>query len=80
MREGNKNTMIKSMGNLVAAVLLCALASVPSYAAYPDQPIKIIAPYAAGGSSDVLARALGEELSRELVNRSWSKTAPARAR
>ena len=58
--------MIISTRNLFAAVLLCAFASLPAHAAYPDQPIKIIAPYAAGGSSDVLARALGEELGREL--------------
>ena len=58
--------MNMSMGSRFAAVLLCALISLPAHAAYPEQPIKIIAPYAAGGSSDVLARALGEELGREL--------------
>ena len=47
-----------SIGNLLAAAVLCTFASFTAHAAYPDQPIKIIAPYAAGGSSDVLARAL----------------------
>ena len=33
---------------------------------YPDRPIRLIAPFPAGGLVDVLARALGEELSRTL--------------
>ena len=32
----------------------------------PDQPIKIIAPYVTGGSSDVPARVFSEELGKEL--------------
>lgn len=35
-------------------------------AAYPDQPIKIVVPYSVGGSSDVIARAIGDELGKEL--------------
>ena len=58
--------MTSSIKTILAATFLCAFASLPAHAAYPEQPIKIIAPYAAGGSSDVLARALGEELGREL--------------
>ena len=33
---------------------------------YPDHPVTLIVPYAAGGSSDVLARLLGERLSKSL--------------
>src|SRR5881227_2969282 len=39
-----------------------ALAAEP----YPDHPVTLIVPYAAGGSSDVLARLLGEGLSKSL--------------
>jgi tripartite-type tricarboxylate transporter receptor subunit TctC len=55
----------------ILAVLLAAagmLAAVPAArAAYPaDQPIKIVIGYAAGGTTDILARALGEQLGRIL--------------
>lgn len=35
-------------------------------AAYPDQPIRIVVGYAAGGTTDILARVLGEQLGKEL--------------
>jgi tripartite-type tricarboxylate transporter receptor subunit TctC len=34
--------------------------------AYPDRPIKIIVPFAAGGTSDILARAIGQKLTERL--------------
>lgn len=33
---------------------------------YPNKPIRLIAPYQAGGSTDILARLIGESLSRRL--------------
>ena len=33
---------------------------------YPDRPIKLIAPFPAGGLADVLARAVGDEMSKAL--------------
>ena len=33
---------------------------------YPDRPIKLIAPFPAGGLADVLARAVGDEMSKTL--------------
>ncbi len=43
----------------IAAPLFTAL---PSQAAYPDQPIRWIVPYAAGGGSDFLARTISNAL------------------
>src|SRR5215470_1202246 len=49
---------------LAAVIALAggALAAEP----YPDRPITLIVPYAAGGSSDVLARLIGERMSKSL--------------
>jgi len=33
------------------------------FAAYPDRPIKMVVPYPAGGSTDIVARAVGQKLS-----------------
>src|SRR5205085_8933262 len=38
----------------------------PAIAEYPDKPIRLIVPQAAGSATDTVARILGAELSREL--------------
>src|SRR5512137_1794796 len=47
-------------GLMLVLVACIALAAVPTMAAYPDRPIQLIVPYAAGGSTDVLARAVAQ--------------------
>jgi tripartite-type tricarboxylate transporter receptor subunit TctC len=47
---------------LVLALLIAA-ASLPATAQYPSKPIRVIVPYAAGGTSDILARAIGPKLT-----------------
>src|SRR5688572_6467100 len=43
-----------------AIALLATLAFVPAQAQqYPNKPIRVIVPYAAGGTSDILARQIG---------------------
>ena len=41
-------------------------ASVLAQAAYPNQPIKLVVPFVAGGPADVLARAIGIRLGERL--------------
>ena len=48
---------------LLLAFSLCAQAAL---AAYPERTITLIVPWAAGGSTDILARALAEQLTRSL--------------
>jgi tripartite-type tricarboxylate transporter receptor subunit TctC len=46
--------------------LACALSAGSAHAAYPDQPIKIIVPFAAGGLADITVRLVGEKLTAAL--------------
>jgi tripartite-type tricarboxylate transporter receptor subunit TctC len=48
------------------SLLALALQSVPAAAQYPDKPITVIVPFAAGGPTDVVARLVGDHMSRTL--------------
>ncbi|QHI98554.1 tripartite tricarboxylate transporter substrate binding protein [Xylophilus rhododendri] len=50
----------------VAAALALSGFAVPALAAWPDQPIHFVVPYPAGGSTDVMARTLGQRMSEVL--------------
>jgi tripartite-type tricarboxylate transporter receptor subunit TctC len=57
-----------SVGRLlwVALGMACGLASLAATAAYPDKPIKVVVPYPAGGTTDLLIRSLTVRLSERL--------------
>ena len=49
---------------LAVGVSLCSLSvQAQSVAAYPSKPIKIVVPFPAGGTSDVLARLIGQKMT-----------------
>ncbi len=52
--------MKKLIRTVFTAVLAAAALSTGALAAYPDKPIQLIVPYGAGGSSDLLARAIAQ--------------------
>jgi len=58
--------MTSSRRTLIAALALTSLIGTAARAAFPDQPVHIVVPYSAGGSSDVIARAIGDELGKVL--------------
>jgi tripartite-type tricarboxylate transporter receptor subunit TctC len=57
--------MIKPFLSFFAAAGL-AIASLGAHAAYPDKPVRLIVPWAAGGSTDAIARAIAQRMSQTL--------------
>ena len=51
---------------LVVILLLCGIGADASAQAYPNKPIRLVIGFAPGGAADVVARTLGESLSRTL--------------
>ena len=51
---------------LLACALWPTLASRPAFAVYPERLVKIVVPFAPGGGTDVVARALAQEMTKDL--------------
>lgn len=52
--------------HVLLLALSLAFATAAAAQGYPDRPIRLIAPFPAGGLADVLARAVGDEMSKVL--------------
>lgn len=53
--------------SMAGAVLLCAgMLGAAAEAAYPERPVRIVVPFAAGATLDLMTRAVAEQLSIEL--------------
>ena len=50
------------------AMVLATASRAPAQVSWPERPVRLIAPFAPGGPSDVIARTLAEQLSR-----SWNQ-------
>ena len=57
--------MLKGSTRLLVVVLALALASA-SFAAYPERPVKLIVPWAAGGDTDAIFRPFAQQLQKHL--------------
>src|SRR3954470_6152629 len=68
--------MRTTFGFLLAAAAL-ALGLAPAGAAeYPDHPVKVIVPFAAGGPTDVMARLVAQKLSEDLKQQFYVENRP----
>src|SRR5262245_66314073 len=66
-QEGDMKLQRRKFLHLAAGAFALPLAPhVAGAQAYPTRPVTIIVPFAAGGASDVVARIIGEHLSRSL--------------
>ena len=54
------------MKHLTLMPLLLAVSAWPAMAAYPEKPVRLIVTFAAGGASDIVARAISEPLAKAL--------------
>lgn len=57
------------MTNLLRRALLVActcLVGTSALAAYPDKPVRLIVPWAPGGSTDAIARAMAQRMGESL--------------
>src|ERR1700733_14570810 len=62
-----RNNTVKS--SVLFALAACALVALPigtAFAAYPERIVKIVVPFAPGGGTDVVARTLAQEMSKDL--------------
>ena len=59
--------MLRSVLGLLATLIF--IGTIPANAAWPDRPIRLIVPVAAGGGVDIMARILADRLSQQLSQR-----------
>src|SRR4051794_34170056 len=67
-RRPMKKHLLRRVGATLAGSLAIVTAVAASAQDFPAKPIRIIVPYAAGGTTDMLARTVGQKL-----NEKWGK-------
>src|SRR5215467_689606 len=58
--------MTRLLACIATGLLTCFVAVGPARSEFPDRPITMIVPFAAGGPTDTIARIVGEQMSKTL--------------
>lgn len=66
MEQGKFYSLKKKSYAIVAGLMFGLIFAPAVHAAYPEKPLTLIVPFAAGGPTDVLARVVGESLAKIL--------------
>ena len=66
MKSLTRRTLVSSTLQLSILVLGMGLSAFASAQSFPTRPIRLIVPFAPGGSTDIIARAVGDALGRQL--------------
>jgi len=61
-----KNTIRNSLLASLAAVATLFAATVQAQGSYPNKPIRVIVPFAAGSTTDIIARAITDKMSQSM--------------
>lgn len=61
-----RRTLLAALATAATVSMGAAPSSALAQAAYPSKPVTIIVPFAAGGTTDILARIIGQALTAEL--------------
>ena len=65
-RKANLMSGIRTLARVAGFLAVAATVTAASAQQYPDKPVKVIVPYAAGGFSDALGRSVAQWLSQHL--------------
>jgi tripartite-type tricarboxylate transporter receptor subunit TctC len=60
------NRTSKSLLRICAGALACLFATVAAPQAYPSRPVTVVVPYAVGGTTDIVARLVGQTIGNGL--------------
>lgn len=60
------NQLCRLIASMASCLLLAAHAGPVAAQAFPTRPVTLVVPYPAGGSADILARAIGQKLGEKL--------------
>jgi tripartite-type tricarboxylate transporter receptor subunit TctC len=62
----SNRSRLSRISSVIATVVATFIVALPASAQYPDKPVRIIVPWAAGASTDAIARTLAQRLSETM--------------